>query len=56
LQRALETPSLGLSPEERRELLAAIEAAHLGREERTRLSMLRSAIWSAEMTEEEQGD
>jgi hypothetical protein len=53
LQRAVQTPSLELSPEERRELLAAIEAARLGQEERTRLSMLRSAIWSAEMTEEE---
>jgi hypothetical protein len=56
LQRAVETPSLELSLEERRELLAAIEAGNLGQEERTRLSMLRSTIWSAEMTEEEQGD
>jgi hypothetical protein len=56
LQRAVEMPSLDLSPDERRELLAAIEAGNLGQEERTRLSMVRSAIWSAEMTEEEERD
>jgi hypothetical protein len=56
LQQALATPSLLLSPEERCELLAAIEAAGLGREERRRLSVLRSAIWSAELTEDEQRD
>jgi hypothetical protein len=55
LQHAVGTPSLALSPEEWRELLAAMEAAQLGHEERTRLSMLRSAIWSAEITEDEGG-
>jgi hypothetical protein len=55
LQRAVGTPSLELSAEERRELLAAMEAASIGHEERTRLSRLRSAIWSAEMTGEEDG-
>jgi hypothetical protein len=39
-----------LSPEERRELLAAMEAAGLGHKVRTRLSNLRSAIWTAELT------
>jgi hypothetical protein len=39
-----------LSAEERRELLAAMEAARLGHQAHTRLSTLRSAIWTAELT------
>jgi hypothetical protein len=50
LQRSVARDKIRLSPEERRELLAAIEAAELGRLERTRLSTLRSAIWTAELT------
>lgn len=50
LQRSVARDTIRLSPEERRELLAAMEAAELGHKERTRLSKLRSAIWSAELT------
>jgi hypothetical protein len=49
--RSVAREAIRLSPEERRELLAAMEAAELGHLEWIRLSKLRSAIWTAELTD-----
>jgi hypothetical protein len=51
LQRWVARQTIRLSPEERRELLPAMEAAELGHLA-DMLSTLRSAIWSAELTDD----